>query len=222
MKERKCKHCGLLENVEIYFPNHPKMKCGKSNYCISCLIPARRIPIEDIFYRKCVICDKTKHCNAFAQAPNSLERIKRVSFCRGCKEVAMTLGRNGVSKLRAKKDEEYVIYTKTRSRSKRLANFELHLWRSAKQRAIRKGYTFNLDVENIKIPDKCPVFNVPFIYGTAGSYQYSPSLDRINSSGGYTKDNIQIISMKANTMKSSATKQELSQFANWVLKEDIV
>lgn len=46
-----------------------------------------------------------------------------------------------------------------------------------------------------------------------------PSIDRIDSTKGYTKDNIQVISSKANTMKSNASVEELRMFAYWVLRE---
>jgi len=44
------------------------------------------------------------------------------------------------------------------------------------------------------------------------------SIDAINPKKGYTPDNIQVLSMKANAMKNSASQEELLQFANWILE----
>ncbi len=38
----------------------------------------------------------------------------------------------------------------------------------------------------------------------------------VEKSRGYTKDNIQVISYKANTMKNNATIEELKLFSNWI------
>jgi hypothetical protein len=91
-----------------------------------------------------------------------------------------------------------------------------------KYRAKQKNMEFNLEPEDIKIPETCPIFNYPLIKqldnkGKFGPRYNSPSVDRIDNTKGYVKGNIQIISNKANSMKSSATPEELLQFAYWVL-----
>lgn len=94
------------------------------------------------------------------------------------------------------------------------------------QRSREKGYEHNISIDDIKIPGECPVLNVQFNPGSkSGGYWNSPSIDRKDSSKGYTKDNIQVISMRANTMKSDASVQELVKFAKWVIStycDDIV
>jgi hypothetical protein len=49
--------------------------------------------------------------------------------------------------------------------------------------------------------------------GQDGARSNSPSLDRIDSSKGYTPDNIWVISNKANSIKSNATVEELETIA---------
>jgi hypothetical protein len=97
---------------------------------------------------------------------------------------------------------------------------EYKMMQRAKQRCVKSEREFNISIEDIIIPDICPILNIKLNMnsGKSGAYRNSPSLDRIDSSKGYTKDNIQVISQLANAMKSSANKLELLAFANWVLK----
>ena len=65
---------------------------------------------------------------------------------------------------------------------------------------------------------KCPVFGTKFSFGEGHKWkskQNSMSVDRIDNNKGYHKDNIVIVSFKANTMKSSATLKELYQVADF-------
>ena len=65
---------------------------------------------------------------------------------------------------------------------------------------------------------KCPVFGNKFKFCTGNDWkrkQYAMSVDRIDNNKGYHKDNIVIVSVKANTMKSSATLKELYRVADF-------
>lgn len=96
----------------------------------------------------------------------------------------------------------------------------MSLFSAAKDRAKKKGLEFNLVPEDISIPEMCPILNIPIIckagHGNPGGKMNSPSLDRIDNNKGYTKDNIQVISHQANSMKFTATKEHLLAFAKWV------
>ncbi len=90
------------------------------------------------------------------------------------------------------------------------------MWKQAKHRA-KWDYgdmEFTITVEDILLPEVCPYMGVPF---SALDKKYGYSLDRVDSSKGYTKDNIQVISRIANIMKNNATEQELISFAKGVL-----
>ena len=76
---------------------------------------------------------------------------------------------------------------------------------------------FDICEEDIVIPEICPILKIPIQRGDNKVGPNSPSLDRIRPELGYVKGNIQVISYKANTMKSDATLIELLNFAQWVL-----
>ena len=92
------------------------------------------------------------------------------------------------------------------------------MFHRAKERALKNNIPFNITVDDIVIPDKCPLLECSFIKGSSDNKWYSYSLDKIDNSKGYVKGNIQVITYLANTMKSKASKEELINFANNILK----
>lgn len=73
-------------------------------------------------------------------------------------------------------------------------------------------------LEDINVPDVCPMLGIQLNYDGVGEGGWSrkdnsPSLDRINNKLGYTKDNIQIISWRANRIKNDSTPEELIKIA---------
>jgi hypothetical protein len=88
---------------------------------------------------------------------------------------------------------------------------------SARLRARKHGRAFSLKVADLFVPATCPVLGIPLFVNAGGSgpSPNSPSLDRIDSSKGYTPDNVMVISHKANCIKSSATPQELRRVADF-------
>ena len=89
--------------------------------------------------------------------------------------------------------------------------------RAAKYRTNDTTLTAEELLELIPKDLKCPVFGIKFSFGS-GRNSYNMSMDRIDNSKGYHKDNIVIVSMKANIMKSSATLKELYQVADFYYK----
>lgn len=110
------------------------------------------------------------------------------------------------------KDPDYLLKDKLYKKQFRRSNPEKTLLHYAKVRAYKKGLDFNINLEDINIPSVCPILKTPFVYGTP----FAASIDRIDSSKGYVKDNIQIISRRANQMKSNASFKELKEFASWI------
>lgn len=107
-------------------------------------------------------------------------------------------------------------------RDYRNRNPERMLYRAAKDRSLKRGLEFNLDITDIVIPKVCPILGIDIVIqagnGIRGGKPNSPSLDRIDNSRGYTKDNIQVISNLANSMKFTANPEQLKRFAEWINK----
>jgi hypothetical protein len=94
-------------------------------------------------------------------------------------------------------------------------------------RAIRKrGKTYGFDgsitAEDIVIPEYCPVLGIK-LFPSVGkgvkalnNFYNSPSVDRIDSRKGYTKENIQIVSFRANCLKRDASLWEVRALVDYM------
>lgn len=88
----------------------------------------------------------------------------------------------------------------------------------AKKRAALYNLEFNLTLEDIELPKYCPILGLELGIGKKGGSDNSYSLDRIDSSKGYIKGNVQVISRLANAMKNSANPEILEKFAKYYSK----
>lgn len=166
--------------------------------------------------KKCSSCGKLKDESEFYHNKSSKDGLTHQ--CKQC-----------MSEYRASKREHYKEYMAYRrevdnetikaNRRKHYRNHpESRMLMAAKQRAKNQGLEFNLTIDDIVIPDKCPLLEVPFVAGEKGNYEYTPSLDRIDPTKGYIKGNVWVITKRANTMKNSATREELLKFADGIYK----
>ena len=87
----------------------------------------------------------------------------------------------------------------------------------AKERANISGIPFDLLEKDIFIPEVCHVLGIPMYRGTNGKlHDGSPTIDRLVPSLGYVKDNISVISHRANRIKQNATIEELEKIVQWM------
>ena len=71
-------------------------------------------------------------------------------------------------------------------------------------------------MDDVVIPDVCPCLGTPIVPGEEGGIENSPSVDRIDPSKGYVKDNVWVISYRANRIKNDSTFEELEKVFNAV------
>lgn len=88
----------------------------------------------------------------------------------------------------------------------------------AKRRARDKEIEFSIvETDFTNLPTHCPVLGLELIYHGGGSMEdRNASLDRIDNTKGYIKDNVQIISFRANKIKNDATLKELKAITKYM------
>ena len=110
------------------------------------------------------------------------------------------------------------------SDEKRLMKLLQERWFGARDRAKSKNIPFNIEKEDLKRlwDDQCglcAISKIPMTYAIdSGRIFTNISIDQINPHLGYTKDNVQLVCMAVNQMKSDMSKEELYMFCEAILK----
>lgn len=140
--------------------------------------------------KRCSKCGETKSLILFAKQTSSLTGLS--SHCKACKVIGAT---------------QWVKTNRLR-----------HAVNLARRRARLEGLPFSIKYGDLVVPTACPVLGIPLSFGSDTHIDFSPSLDRINPSLGYVKDNVRVISFRANKCKNNLSLIELYLFCTYHLK----
>lgn len=94
---------------------------------------------------------------------------------------------------------------------------EYRLYHAAKSRSRKKKLAFDIELADIVIPIHCPVLGIELAHKNVGPIlPNSPSIDRHDPNKGYTKDNIVIMSWRANMLKNNMTAEEAQKLVEYL------
>ncbi len=139
--------------------------------------------------KECLKCKELKDLSKFYKDKSAKDGHTR--RCMAC----LTYERN----MRKSYNLEYSRYNRAenavainKKKRQAWANLDprIRMLQQARNRAKLYNFDFNLDIEDIIIPDECPLLNVKFEAGIKGNYSNTYSLDRVNNSKGYVKGNV--------------------------------
>lgn len=92
-------------------------------------------------------------------------------------------------------------------------------YNAKKNNAKRLGYFFNINFGDIDFPTHCPILGIELDYFTEDGWKdNSPSFDRIDPTKDYVKNNVAVISMRANRIKNNGTAEEHEKIAEFMKK----
>jgi len=136
------------------------------------------------------------------------EKFREQARSAGAKETMNTWKKNNPERLK-----EYARKWDEKNPIKVLIN-------QVKARAKRNGLDFDLKESDIVVPEFCPVLGLRLEWGTGKGRKValdnSVSLDRTDSSKGYIKGNISIMSWRANNLKKNGTAEEHAKIAEYM------
>lgn len=143
------------------------------------------------------------------------ERMVKGGSCRVCKnlfgEKQRNKNREEYNKYCREKKKE--LYSKQKRRESYIQNNAKEMFYAAKHRAKIKKLDFTITLDDVIIPDKCPIFGIDLNFNNKNNI---PSLDRVVNHLGYIKGNVQVISLKANRLKNNATLEELKKIIQYM------
>lgn len=167
--------------------------------------------------KTCNRCKEEKLLSEFSVNSKAKDRLQY--RCRAC-DVKYQAQRRDANK------DQFAEYSREYQRGRR-QDFDYRLQmliNASKQRAKLNDRKHNINVEDIKaiypVDGCCPIFGLKLEFNGAGFRDSSPSIDRIDSTKGYTRDNIQVISWKANRIKGAATLQDLEMLVAYLKQGD--
>jgi hypothetical protein len=195
LMEKTCSCCGESKSVAEF---------GKNAAC------------KDGLQRKCRVC-MLRYEREYKRRPE----VKK----RRAEEQKEYRSRPEVKKHRAEAAREYwsrpEVKKQNKKRVRSISGIPRTMIKRAKERAKDKGRECTIKPENIIINDTCPYLGIPLQLNEGQPGPGSPSLDRINSGLGYVKGNVEVISNRANTLKSNGTSFELMAIGVRMLRMEL-
>lgn len=155
----------------------------------------------------CTKCQETKPIDQFSKRKRNISGY--VCWCKSCSKLYYNSNRSEFLAQKRQFWEDNKESMKFRNRSQYIVHKQKRMLDSARYRAKKTKVAFDITAADIAIPTHCPILGMELVISNLTSQPNSPSLDRIIPSNGYVKNNIIVISQKANQIKNSANVNEL-------------
>lgn len=211
---KKCKYCHVEKDL-IEFPI--KRDGSYSGNCLSCKDKRKE-------YNRVNKENLSQDHKIYYQ--NNKQKIleNRKVYYQNNKEEILDKNKNNYeenkeSYLQYKK--EYYIKNKDHflrwSKDDRTSNPIKYLLKNTKKRAVEKNLPIDITEEDIIIPNVCPVLGIPIIIGNSlKNRDNSPSIDRVIPNLGYVKNNVRVISFRANSLKKDGSIEEFEKIIQYI------
>jgi hypothetical protein len=111
------------------------------------------------------------------------------------------------------------VRLKERQNAKRKRPWEWPLI-NARHRSQKKGLAFDLTREwcEQNWTGTCALSGLPFVFGTQTHFPFSPSIDRVRSSEGYTQNNCRFVLFAVNSFKGTGTDEQMLEIAQAIIE----
>jgi hypothetical protein len=159
--------------------------------------------------KKCKICLETKSLSDFQV--NSKTKDGHLGICKECHQEKVKKVFEG----RQKQEEKY------QEVEKKFGDIQTkqYLISSARKRAKEFGIECSITPGDLEITHVCPIMLQPMSRFKDKMNNYSYTLDRIDSTKGYVKGNVRVISWRANWLKGNLTLDQAERLVKYMRGE---
>lgn len=159
--------------------------------------------------KKCAVCKLVFSTINFDSAKTQNGFRAECKSCRSIREKQTRVRYN----TRPEHEKKAIL---DKNRLIKLKNPERLLHRYAKLRAKKNNIPFDIEISDVVIPTHCPILGLPLAFNRIALGPNSPTLDKIVPVLGYVKGNVQVLSWKANKLKSNGTIYELELIVKYL------
>lgn len=190
---KKCPKCEIEKPLTLeFYGREARSLNGFTSRCKQCSRKkdSRLIELEEAIstgIRTCISCNTAKDISDFF---NHHKTRGKHSYRRQCKACQAKVACSNRLSNKFNNAEHHSIREKLNG---------------ARKRAKEQGLEFNITIEDLMpFPSHCEILGLELTYKVFGNDRpdNGVSLDKIVPSRGYTKENVRIISMRANRLKS--------------------
>lgn len=222
---------GVYELLEETSPIRFLCRCTRCQTVAS--ISRAALIHKGVAKSRCHSCPKVDHKaylkEYFSRFPNKKEEAKQYHRERAKRlrndNYEEAISRDRAAKLKRKQrmevDQEYAASCRAVIQAQKLRyKQDLDKWKRLKishikANAPKRGLDVTITEEDLVWVECCPILGITLDRCAPTNSPNCASVDRLNNSLGYIKGNVWIISRKANTMKNSASREELKAFGRW-------
>lgn len=157
--------------------------------------------------KRCRVCREDKPLKSFRRNAKAQDGCN--SICKDCQSTIDT--KRHEARRNASRPED--LKDRFELKVKR------YLLALSRRRARESGIEHTISVNDITIPETCPILGLPLEAYRGGFNRNSYSLDRVDNAKGYVPGNIRVISWRANVLKSSLTLAQAERIVAYIKGE---
>jgi len=214
MEQKKCSKCSQVKPLDKY--NYHKCSSSKSGFksaCKSCRnnkFTPPSVNQEGNLY--CFKCNKYKDKDEYWGNNRNSHRFLKGNWCKDC------------SRKNRKPQKKYIGDNLERHLKSRIRSAKENIRRKSEYRKESLGFDIDFQCLMKMYNDQrglCAISNLPMTtkHGQ-GRIGTNVSIDRIDSSKGYTKDNIRLVRDHVNVMMSDMTDSEFFNYITYIVKHN--